>query len=186
MRPLNPHEQRTVRFASIGIAIYLALFAVWQMAKYSGQKRAEYRTLLMEADLLKAQVTKYEGRVQIVSKLMQSFHLDPAKLNRATVVNEASAAIQKAALGGGIQLGPMRESAARPSSKEMVSIQLEGVGPIPAVTAFLCRLETIGFPLVIESVQLSSEANRSGPIKLTLVISIPDFELWKETEASHA
>jgi len=72
-------------------------------------------------------------------------HIIPAKLSKPTLVADASAAIQKAATSGGVQLGPIRESAARPSAKELAAMQLEGLGPIPALLSFLYRLETLGY-----------------------------------------
>ena len=87
---------------------------------------------------------------------------------------------------GGVQLGPIRESAARPSAKELASIQLEGNGPVPALLTFLHRLETLGYPLILDSVQISSDPTRPGMIKLNLTIIILDFEQWKTEETRHA
>ena len=111
--------------------------------------------------------------------------MDPAKLSRTSVVAEASAAIQKAAMGGGIQLGPVRESPARPSSKELASMQIEGMGPVPAVMGMLSRLESVGYPLIIDSVQLTSDM-RPGQLKVSLTILILDFEQWKKEGPPHA
>jgi hypothetical protein len=58
-------------------------------------------------------------------------------------------------------------------------MQLEGSGPVPAVIAFLSRLESVGFPLVIDSVQLTPDM-RPGQMKLSLTLVILDFDQWKE------
>ena len=116
MRTLTPHEKRTVRFGAAAIAIYLLLFGGFQVWKYFAKTRADYQQLLSQADHLKQEVRLYDDRVLAVKKLMESLRLDPAKLARTSVVAEASAAIQKAAMGGGVQVGPVRESPARPAS----------------------------------------------------------------------
>ncbi len=185
MRALTGHEKRTIRFAAVGISIYLLLFGGLRCWKYLEKKRADYQRLSKEASGLRQEVQPYENKVLLLKKLMESLRIDPAKLSRASVVGSASSAIQKAAATGGLKLGPIRESPARPSTKELASMQLEGSGPVPAVTAFLHRLDTLGFPLIVDSVQLSPEP-RPGMLKLNLTIIILDFDQWKKEEVPNA
>ena len=186
MRTLTQQEKRTVRFASVGIVIYLALFVGFKVWRWLEQQRTDYRQLVTEAQDLKLEVQRYEGKIAVTKKLMETFHLDPAKLTKATVVAEASAAIQKAAIQGGFQLSTLRESAARPSSQELASITLEGSGPVPATMGLLNRLETCGFPLIIDSAQISTDPMRPGQSKLSLTITILDFEPVKKAEVPRA
>jgi len=185
MRTLNESEKRTVRYAGIGIAIYLAIFGGYKTWKFFEKRRADYRQLVTQAQNLKAEVKRYEAKIVVVTNLMEKFHMDPAKLTKATVVAEASAAIQKAAVSGGIQLGPVRESPARPSSKELASVQFEGSGPVQAAMGLLHRIETCGYPVIIDSAQFTADPTKPGQIKLNLTIVILDFEQWK-SEASRA
>ena len=185
MRTLTPHEKRTVRFGAAAIAIYLLLFGGFQGWKYFAKTRADYQQLLSQADRLKQEVRLYDDRVLVLKKLMESLRVDPAKLSRTSVVAEASAAIQKAAMSGGVQVGPVRESPARPSSKELASVQMEGTGPVPAVMGLLSRLESVGFPLIIDSVQLTPDM-RPGQLKVNLTILILDFDQWTKEGAPHA
>ena len=186
MRTLNPQEKRTVRFAGIGIAIYLALFGGYKVWNFFERQRTDYRKLVAEAENLKREVKRYEGKIAVTQKLMETFRMDPAKLSRTTVVAEASAAIQKAAKDGGFQLGPVRESQARPGSKELSTIQIEGSGPVQATMGLLNRLETCGYPLVIDAAQITADPQKPGAIKLNLTIIILDFEPLKKTEAPRA
>jgi hypothetical protein len=185
MRTLTPHEKRTVRFGAAAIFIYLLLFGGFQIWKYFAKTRADYQQLLSQADRLKQEVRLYDDRVLILKKLMESLRMDPAKLSRTSVVAEASSAIQKAAMSGGVQVGPVRESPARPSSKELASVQMEGTGPVPAVMGLLSRLESVGFPLVIDAVQLTPDM-RPGQLKVNLTILILDFDQWTKEGAPHA
>jgi len=116
---------------------------------------------------------------------MESFKFDPAKLSRATVVAEASAAIQKAAAGSGIQVGRF---ARRP--REVQPGKLRRCNSRHRQSGRRARpvehLESIGFPLVVDAVQLNTEPTKPGMVKLTLTILILDFEQWKKTEAPRA
>ena len=186
MRTLTQNEKRTLRLAGVGIAIYLAAFGGFKVWKFFEKKRADYQQLVTEAQNLRREVQRYDDKIAGVKKLMESFHLDPAKLTKATVVAEASAAIQKAATSSGIQLGPVRESPARPSSKELASIQFEGTGPVQATMGLLNRMETCGYPLIIDSAQLTADPMKPGQIKFSLTIVILDFEQWKNEGVPHA
>jgi len=53
------------------------------------------------------------------------------------------------------------------------------------VMGLLSRLESVGFPLIIDSVQLTPDP-RPGQLKINLTILILDFEQWKKEEPPHA
>ncbi len=186
MRTLTDHEKRTIRIAAAGIGIYLVLFCGLRSWKYFEKKRSEYHQLLSNAQTLKLELQPYEDKVLVVKKLMAGFHLDPATLSKSSVVAEASDAIQKAGMTGGVQIGHIRESPASASTKELASMQLEGVGPLPAVMSLLHRLENLGYPLIVDSVQITAETTRPGIVKLNLTIVILDFEQWKSEGVPHA
>lgn len=186
MRTLTNSEKRTVRFAIIGISIYLVFFCGLRSWKYLETKRTDYRKLVEEANALKQRLQPYKEKAEVVQTLMETFHMDPARLSKSSIVGEASAAIQKAATSGGMQFGPIRESSARSSNKELASMQLEGSGPVPAIMAFLHSVTTLGYPIVLDSVQITADPTKPGAIKVSLTIVILDFEQWKKEEAPHA
>src|ERR1043166_1260006 len=185
MPALTPRDKRTIRIAGIGIVVYLALFCGWRGWKGLEATRAEYQQLLAQGKRLRAELQPYENKVLLTRKLKDSFHIDPQKLSKSSLVAEASAAIQKAAVSGGLQVGPIRESPARSSAKELATMQMEGAGPVPAVMAMLHRLETLGYPLVIDSIQINPDA-KPGMVKLMLTIVILNFEQWKNEEVPRA
>ncbi|MDB6028516.1 MAG: hypothetical protein JWM68_4739 [Verrucomicrobiales bacterium] len=187
-RALTPHEKKTVRRAAVVIGIYLVLFCGFKAVKFLQGRRSEYQQLQAQALLLKQHIAPYQAKVLVTTKLMETFHLDPAKLTRGTVVAEASAAIQKAAMAGGIQVGTVREAAARSggSAKEVATVQFDGAGQVPALMNFLHQIQTLGYPLVVDSVQLSPDTSRPGQTKMNLTIVILDFEQWKTEEVPHA
>lgn len=185
MRQLTAHEKRTVRFGAIVLGILFLGYGGMHTAKFFTNRRADYQQLVAKADRLKQEVRIYDDRIAVVKKLMEASRLDPAKLSRTSVVAEASAAIQKAAQSGGIQVGPVRESPARASAKELGSVQIEGTGPVPAIMGLLGRLESIGYPLIIDSVQLTPDM-RPGQLKVNLTILILDFDQWNKGGPPHA
>lgn len=186
MRPLNPSEKRTIRYAVIGLAIYLVLFVGVKAWASLHRQRMEYLQMVAEARQLKVEAQTYTARAAVVRKLMDEFNLDPATLSTNTVVAGASAAIQTAATSGGVQPGPIRESAGRASAREMATIQFEGTGQVAAIMALVHRLPLLGYPLVIDSLQITSDPMRPGQIKMNVTIEVLDFEQWKKTEAGHA
>jgi hypothetical protein len=185
MRTLTDHEKRTIRRATIGIAIYLVLFCGFQMWKFLHKQRVEYLQLVADAKEMQLKVQTYQSRADSLKRMMEDFHLDPAKLSRGSIVGAASSAIQKAASSNGIQVGTVRESASRGSGDEIATMQFDGSGPVAAVTGLLDRMRTLGYPLVIDSVQITPD-NRPGMLKLSLTIVILNFEKWTNPEAPHA
>jgi hypothetical protein len=187
MRTLTNQEKRTIRFGVIGVTIYLCLFGGLQAWRRLGKSRAEYQTMVAEAQTLRQEVQLYQDKVLALKKLMDESKVDPARLDRVTAVANASAAIQKAAATGGVRLGPIRESSARGSTKELASVQLGGVGTVSALLAFLHETERMGYPLIIDSMQITSEPRMPGMIKVNLTIVILDYDQWKtKKEAQNA
>lgn len=185
-RTLTPSEKRTIRFAAIGITIYLVLFGGVMVWKFFARQRADYLRMVSEARQLKIEAAACADKAAVVQKLMEEFHLDPAKLSKNTVVAEATAAIQKAATGGGIQPGPIREAPGRAANKELATIQFEGTGTVASVMSLLQRLPTLGYPLLVDSVQIAAAPTRPGQIKLNVTIIVLDFAQWQKPEAPHA
>jgi hypothetical protein len=181
MRALTQHEKRTVRIAAAGLALYLVFFFGARVWKSFDLGRREYVQLVQEARGMRDRLQMYQDKAEGLQTLMDGFRMDPAKLDRATVVAEASAAIQKAATSERIQLGPIHESGSRGSQKELSQVQLEGTGPLAAVLGFLSQLDSIGYPLIVDSVQINSDP-RPGNVKVTLTIVILDYEQWNKKE----
>jgi hypothetical protein len=186
MRPITDHEKRSIRLATICIGIYLVLFCGFKMWQFLHHQRVEYVQLLADARSLKSKVQTYQQRAAVAKKLMEDFHLDPAKLSRETIVGEASSAIQKAATGSGVQLGAVRETASRGNGDEIATMQVEASGQVAAITGMLNRMQTLGYPLLIDTVQITTDAARPGMMKLSLTIVILNYENWKNPEATHA
>lgn len=186
MPTLTDREKRTVRLATVAMAVYLVLFFGVRLWKQLEARRSEYQQLQVDAQRLKRDLQPYENKILLTQKLKENFRMNPQKFSRSSLVAEASAAIQREAGSLKVQLGQVRESAARPSAKELASMQLEGTGPIPAVMTLLHRLEMLGYPLIVDSVQITGDATKPGMVKLNLTIIILDFESWKNAEVPNA
>jgi hypothetical protein len=186
MRNLTQREQRTVRYAGIFIGIYLLLFVAFHVWKMLEQRRSDYDGLVQQAHTLKSEIEDYQTRALVAQKLMNEYHVDPARLTEASVVAQASAAIQTEAGADGVGLGTIRESVSQSSGLELASIHIEGSGKVPAMLKLLDRLQRLGYPLIIDSVQLNSNPTQPGNVKFDMTITVLDFAQWKKKEASHA
>jgi hypothetical protein len=186
MRTLSPSEKRTVRYAAIGLAIYLALFFGIKVLKFFVHQRSDYLQMVAEARQLRTDTDLDADKAALVKKLMNDFHLDPASLSTNSTVAGASAAIQKAAMSSGVGFSTIHESAGRSSDKELATIQLEGSGQVTAVVSLIHQLPLLGFPLVIDSMQITADPMQPGVIRLNLTVIVLDFEQWKKAEVPRA
>jgi hypothetical protein len=62
---------------------------------------------------------------------------------------------------------------------------LESSGQVPAMLTFLASLNSIGFPVIVDSVQFTADT-RPGQIKMNLTLIILDFDQIKSAEVPHA
>ena len=185
-RPLTLREKRTIRIAAAGVFIYLALFYGPVARHYFTARRAAYDSLAQEARNLRDVIKPYQEKVATATNLMARFQMDPMKLQRASVVAEASAAIQQVAASEKVAVGPIRETPGRPSAREAGSIQFEGSGTIAAVLDMLHNIDHSGFPVIIDTVLFSSDPRMPNGIKVNLTIVVLDFDAWKpKEEKSH-
>ena len=185
MRQLNPQEKRTIRIAGAVLGVSLILLGGQKLWQWIGGQRAAYRQQIKEIQAIRDEIKPYAVKIEVVTNLMNRFKMDPGKLNKATLVANASAAMQQAATSGGIQLGPIKESPARASSKELTTMQVEGIGQVTAIVTFLYRLESLGYPLIVDSVQLTPQP-QPGMVKVSLTITILDFDQWKKEQTPNA
>jgi len=186
MKRLTQREKRLVLYGGIGVGLYLLLLVGFKIGGSLEKRAVAYHQLVRETRSLRQELKAYDDRVLVDKKMMDHFQLDPATLTRATVVGEASAQIQKTAAGSGMQVGSVRESPAKSSAKEMATLQVEGSGPIAAVLGLLKRMETLGYPLLIDSVQITPDAMRPGQVKIIFTAVVLDFDQWKTEGKPHA
>jgi hypothetical protein len=101
-------------------------------------------------------------------------------------VAEAAAAIQNAARQGGLQLGPMRETPGRATARELSTFQFDGMGQLPAALTLVHKLNALGYPIVIDSLQLTQEGKQPGMLKFNMIVVILNFEQWEKGKAPNA
>ena len=178
-RPLTLREKRIIRIAAVSVSIYLALLYGSVVRDYFTARRHAYEELVQQARDLRGVIKPYEEKIATATNLMARFQMDPVKLKRASVVAEASAAIQQMAVSGQVAVGPIRETPGRPSAREAGSIQFEGTGPVAAVMALLHNLDHCGFPVIIDAVQLTSDPRMPNGVKVNLTLVVLDFDAWK-------
>lgn len=185
MATFSEKDKRTMRLAAIGISIYLALFFGFKSWRKLEKGRAGYHDLIAKVQREEQATRRQENDVMLFEKLSEVYRFDPRKLPRETLVAEAAAAIQNAARQGGVQLGPMRETPGRPTARELSTFQLDGMGQLPAALTLIHKLQTLGYPIVIDSLQLSQE-KQPGMLKFSMTVVILNFEQWQKGTAPNA
>ena len=181
-RALTASEKRTVRIAAIGLACYLVLFYGLAVRDALVKRRADYEKLVLQAKQLRDVIQPYQDKIAATTNLMDRFQMDPAKLKHSTLMTEASAAIQRVAASSGVGIGAVKEAPGHGAAKEAGSIQFEVTAPIPSVLALLHNLSRSGFPVVIDTMQMTSDARMPNAVKVNLTIVILEFDAWKPKE----
>jgi hypothetical protein len=187
MRTLSEREKRTIRIGAVLVAGYLAIFYGSKGVRILEEKLAAYRSRVQEADDLKVAVLRETNKGVALRKLRESLRVRPEELREETVVGDASAAIGKAAQAAGIQLGPTKEtraSAAR--AMEIASIGIEGQGSISSAIGFIHGLREIGFPIMMDSVQLKASPGGVGQVAISMNIVVLNYAAWQPPEKSRA
>lgn len=179
MRTLSDREKRTIRVGVIGVAVYLFLFFGFRAWTHFQAVLAKHAELVRVAENTRTDFLRFENKTLLTEKLKQKFQLDPSRMTSKTLVADVSAAIQQAAASGGVKLGPVRETATRSSAHVVTSVQLEGVGAVSPMMNFLHKLESTGYPLLLESLQLTPNAKEPGKLSVNLTLVILDLESWE-------
>ena len=183
---LTDRDRRTIRYAAMGLSAYLVLFGGWKALQILGAQRTTYLDLRRQADEQRARVDLYSSRVVRLHRLMDAAQLDPAQISKPKLVGRASTAIQQAATQGGLQMGAIRETLARGSDRELGAIQLEASGQVTSLTTFLHRLGSLGYPIILDTVEFTSDPMRPGMLKISVSLILLDYDQWDSREVPHA
>ncbi len=183
---ISEKDKRTIRWASIGIIIYLLVFYGGLGIKKLKTRSADYQELSKKAAQLKVDLQNYETEMIRLQKLKRSFNFNPSSEFEETLVSEVSAAIQESAKRNRIKLKFINESGARPSSAIRASMRMEGEGAMTSVIRFLDGMGRLGFPLFVESVQIEGGGRRPGQLQFNLEALILDYNAFKASEDDNA
>ena len=177
---ISEKDKRTIRIGGIVLAIYLVFFFGFRGWKKLEKSYTDFQQLARKVEREQLDTRRQENEILLFEKLSDAYKLDPRKLPKETLVAEASAAIQNAARQGGFQLGSVRETAGRGTGRELSTLQLDGSGPLPAALGLIHTVQTLGYPIVIDSLQLAQEASKPGMLKVNLILIILNFEQWQK------
>ena len=183
---ISEKDKRTIRLGGTALAIYLVAFFGFKTWKRLEKGRADFQQLVRKVEREQLETRRQENDVLLFEKLSDVYKLDPRKLPRERLVAEASAAIQNAARQGGFALTSVRETAGRSTGRELSTLQLDGMGQVQSALNLLHTVQTLGYPVVIESVQFFQDAKKPGMLKLNLVLAILDFEQWQKGTVPNA
>jgi hypothetical protein len=184
MRPLSRREKKTVRLGAAALAIYLLAFYGLRGWRFLEEKRAAFAELNLAMANLDASIAREESKTLRLERLKKSSRIELSSLNEKTAVGEALAAVQKAAQGCGLQVTTLKETAGRGAAKELATIQLEGVAATAAAMQFVHGLRSLGFPLIVDRLQLKTTGVKPGQVHLSLALAVLGFQAAKAAEKS--
>ena len=186
MIQISEREKRTIRLGVIGLSVYLALFYGGKAWNYMQSQNQDYQLLVQKAEKLKVELLRYETDVLRLEKLRKSFPLNPTGIDQETLVSETSAAIQQSAQSNGVKLVMMHESPGRTSAALLSSMRLEGQGQMLGVIKFLEGMTRLGFPLVLDSVQLTADPKKPGMLTINLEVMVMDYHQFETEDEKNA
>lgn len=179
MRNLSPRERRTIRVAGIAVLLYLAAFfgfRTWRWLEGVRARASDLRATALEID---TEWLREQSKLRRYQALREKSRLDPSALVKDTLVSAAWEAMESCATARQLQLGPAREAPGRGSAHQLRVFQFDGVGPTQNAMEFLHDLRSLGFPLVVEQITVSTANLPPGQVRLTLTVPLFDYESWK-------
>ena len=179
MAPLTERDRRTLRYGAIALAAYLVLFFGVKLWRHLESVRTDYANLVLDAQLMKQQFETYEARRVVLEKLRGASGVDLSKVPKASLVAKTSGAIQQAAVAGGIVIGPVRESPGNANRGELAVMQLEATGPVQGLLTLIQQVQTLGYPVIIDGIQMKPDLRQPGMLKLDVDLVILDLDKWK-------
>ncbi len=185
MQTLNDKEKRTIRYGAIALSIYLLAFYGKGCLGGLETQRDHYATLTQEVREWDAYQETLETKRLLLEKMRGRFALDLASVSSSTLVADTSAAIQSTLQASGFQIGPVRESPGRATSHEAAFLRFETTGPAKAALLLIHRLERVGFPILIDSLQMKQDPKKPGMMELTFQVVVLDYSRWKQEDTRH-
>jgi len=176
---MNDREKKLVQFTAIGLAVYLILFFGKDYFGILEKKRTDF--IQMEKAITSAQVKlrKSANQPLLLEQSRKKLNLEVRSLSSAELVGKTSQAIQQTAKSSGIKIGPLRES----SSIGISSLKFEANGKAESMLKFLRGIRSCGYPVVIDSMQVTVPEGKKGNVSFNLAIGIIDFKNWKKPGA---
>ena len=182
MGRLTDRDRRTIKLAGFGLLAYLVLFYGVSTWRYLESCLADHELLRLEASEVGLEVTAELKKWKRFRALREKWTIDLDSLDPKTVVSAAFDAIQTAAGKCGVGLGATQEIARRANAKELRVFQLQGSGATDSVMKFLHNLPRLGYPLVVDRLQVKGVPKKPGMLSVTLSVAILNFEAWQEVK----
>ena len=183
VKKFNPREKRTLRRASGLLIVYLVAFFGWKVLGFLETKRGDYAEAKLSLLNVTSDILREQEKAKRLERLKENFKFDPKELSAETAVGEARAKIMHAAATCGVGVTKSREIQMQVSTKELGTIQIDGSGATLAVLRLLHGLKGLGYPLLIDRLQLDPMPKKPGIVHLALTVTLLNFEGWKPEEA---
>ena len=83
-------------------------------------------------------------------------------------------------------MGQIREVPGRGGQGVAATLQLEGKGPLKSLMPLLHRFQTTGYPLIVDSLTISSDKRKPGEVQWSAEVILLDYQKWKKQGGGNA
>ncbi len=180
MAKLNAREQRIVKWALVLVPLYLLLFYGLAGVRALEEQRKEFGNIQLEAEEVELRITKEAKKYKRLKRMREEWSLHLKELNTATLVTSAREAVQSAASKCGVGLGNSQEMGRGNNNDLLRVIQMQGSGKTEAVLRFLYLCPRLGYPLLLDNLQIKGVPGKPGRLTLTFSLAIVNTDRWKE------
>ena len=183
---LSEKDRKTIRYGAAFIGVYLCLFYGGTLLSALEGSRTEYFQQLEEAQRLGELFRTYETKVLKIEKLRHQFRLNVHALSSTNLVGNAGRTIQDLVKQSEFKMGQIRETLGGTGNGLAATFQLEAEGPLKSFMPLLDRLQSTGYPLIIESLTVLTDKRQRGKVQWSATITVLDYNEWKSKGGNRA
>ena len=186
LESLSEKDRKTLKYGALIIVVYLSLFYGRSILAMFEGSRVQYFEQWEEARDLGDLFASYENKGLKVEKLRHQYQLNVNQLSSTNLVGQAGRSIQELVKQSEYKLGQIRETLGGGGNGIAATFQLEANGPLKSLMPLLHRLQTTGYPLIIESLSLRTDKRKQGEVQWSATVIVLDYSKWKSKGGNRA
>lgn len=183
---LSEKDRKTIRYGAMIIVVYLTLFYGRTILSAFESSRVNYFAQLDEAKALEELFSSYENKVLKVEKFREQYQLNVRELSSTNLVGNAGRAIQDLVKESDFKLGQIRETLASGGTASAATFQVEGTGPLKSLMPLLHRLQSTGYPMILDTLSIRTDEKKRGHVLWSATIVVLDYAQWKTKGGNRA
>ncbi len=186
LESLSEKDRKTLRYGAVIIVVYLSLFYGRSILAAFESSRVAYFEQLEQAEDLEEIFRSYENKVLKIEKYRDQYHLNVRALSNTNLVGNAGRALQELVKQSKFKIGQVRETLASGGSANAATFQVEGSGPLKSLMPLLHRLQSTGYPMIIDTISIRTDEKKRGNVQWSATIVVLDYRKWKAKGGNRA